>query len=268
MASHHHISKLFGSLLILFASLAAPSLADPPYKNCSQNGNYAINGTFHSNLVSLLSNMSLNASASKFHSASFGNGMGRVYAQYLCLNYVTNETCGNCVAGASQDVIRLCPNDTEAVVWEEVCQLRYSSQDFFGSLDVTGNQCYDNKMNISHPERFKIIVNDTLKNLTRVAAPSLLKYATGEVNFKDSSSKTLFGLVQCGRDLSSENCITCLRAAIEDVLANASFSVGARILSRSCYLRYELYAFYKGATEPKYDQSESSGEEPFYVSIL
>lgn len=112
-------------------------------------------------------------------------------------------------------------------------------------------------------------MNGTLQNLTRVAAPCPDKYATGEVNFEDSSSKTPLGFVQCRRDVSAENCITSLQAGIKDVLANSSFSVRARLLSRSCYLRYRLYAFYGvEAAGAIYDPTESSGEQPFGVSIL
>ncbi|PKI51588.1 hypothetical protein CRG98_028012 [Punica granatum] len=242
---HESLLKLMHSLLFCFlivlASIAAPSLADPPYELCSLDGNYAINGTFEKNLISLLSYMSSNSSASRFYSTSFGDGTDRVYAQYMCLNYVTNGTCGDCIRLASQHIRSLCPNDTEAIVWEESCQLRYSSRDFFGRLDISGNKWLDNAKNISQPVRFRMIVNNTLQNLTRVAASGPDKYVTGKVNFKDTSKNTLYGLVQCGRDLSAGDCRTCLEAAISDVLKNVYFSVGARLLSRSCYLRCSIF---------------------------
>ncbi|XP_031390396.1 cysteine-rich receptor-like protein kinase 10 [Punica granatum] len=269
---HESLLKLMHSLLFCFlivlASIAAPSLADPPYELCSLDGNYAINGTFEKNLISLLSYMSSNSSASRFYSTSFGDGTDRVYAQYMCLNYVTNGTCGDCIRLASQHIRSLCPNDTEAIVWEESCQLRYSSRDFFGRLDISGNKWLDNAKNISQPVRFRMIVNNTLQNLTRVAASGPDKYVTGKVNFKDTSKNTLYGLVQCGRDLSAGDCRTCLEAAISDVLKNVYFSVGARLLSRSCYLRYELYAFYEGATEPASNQAAASGRGNKVVLIL
>ncbi|KAK2631103.1 hypothetical protein EUGRSUZ_L03398, partial [Eucalyptus grandis] len=192
---------------------------------------------------------------------SYGNNTYRVYGQYMCLNYVSNQDCRKCIDLASQDILRLCPNDTEAIVWEEFCQLRYSGQDFIGHLNITGNIWKDNVMNVSQPDQFKLVVNTSLQNLTKVAAfdPLSDMYATGAVEFKDASASMLYALVQCGRDISGRDCNICLQQAIKDVLANCSFSVGARILSRSCYLRYEQYAFYEGKTAPEPNQTTQGG---------
>ncbi|CAL5410902.1 unnamed protein product [Camellia sinensis] len=119
----------------------------------------------------------------------------------------------------------------KAVVWEENCQLRYANESFFGHLDVTGNIWKDNKQNVSGDElgRFSSVVNDTLHNLSRLAA------------FNPS-----YGIAQ--QTLSPDDCNTCLEIAIANTSNCCSESRGARLLSPSCYLRYEFYAFYKGAT--------------------
>ncbi|KAM3701571.1 hypothetical protein ACJW31_05G183900 [Castanea mollissima] len=181
------------------------------------------------NLNDILYSLSSKASITKFYNTSTGNDTNRVYGLYMCLDYVTSESCGECITEASQDILKLCPSTTEAIVWEETCQLRYSNKSFFGILDT----------NISQPEEFKSIVNVTLSKLANQAAFKLLAnmYATGEAAFR---GKTIYALVQCTRDLSS---------ATIDIL---SYSVGARLLSRSCFLRYELYPFYG-------DTSNSSG---------
>ncbi|KAF5742199.1 hypothetical protein HS088_TW09G00242 [Tripterygium wilfordii] len=70
--------------------------------------------------------------------------------------------CLNCITMASQDILQLRPYDTEAVVWEEVCHLRYSNQNFIGHLDVTGNIGKDNFNNISQPKQFDSLVNVTV----------------------------------------------------------------------------------------------------------
>ncbi|KAJ0017739.1 hypothetical protein Pint_10860 [Pistacia integerrima] len=162
---------------------------------------------------------------------------------------------------ASQDGERLCPNKTEAVVWEEVCQLRYSNENFFGRLDVRGNIPKFNVKNVSEPERYKSVVKKILSNLIKAAAfdPSTEMYATGNVSFTDTD--TLHALVQCTRDLSAHDCNTCLETAIADISSCCYFSRGARLLSRSCYLRYELYAFYEGVTEPAAtDENRATGK--------
>ncbi|XP_039168299.1 cysteine-rich receptor-like protein kinase 10 isoform X2 [Eucalyptus grandis] len=263
MAHYQSVSLIIPFLLayLILHSLVYLSHADPPYQLCSEPGYYAVNSTFQNNFYNLVANLSSNASLSKFYSTSYGNNTYRVYGQYMCLNYVSNQDCRKCIDLASQDILRLCPNDTEAIVWEEFCQLRYSGQDFIGHLNITGNIWKDNVMNVLQPDRFKLVVNTTLQNLTKVAAFDPLSHmnATGAVEFKDASASMLYALVQCGRDISGSDCNICLQQAIKDVLANCSFSVGARILSRSCYLRYEQYAFYEGKTAPEPNQTTQGG---------
>jgi site-specific DNA-adenine methylase len=232
-------------LYVFLALLCNLAYADPPYYICSNNSNYAGNMTlFQSNLQDVLLSLSSNSSVSKFYNTSKGNDPDRVYSLYMCLDYVTYDTCQTCITTAIQDIKNRYPNTTEAVVWEESCQLRFSNKNFFGQLNVTGNVLdLDNKQNISEPEQFKSVVKETLNNLTKRAAFNLSAnmYATGEVPFQD---KTIYALVQCTRDLSADGCNSCLQRAITDVLTCCYFSVGARLPSRSCFLRYELYNFY------------------------
>ena len=94
-------------------------------------------------------------------------------------------------------------------------------------------------------------MNDTLQNLIKQATfnSSTDMYATKLVVFTDID--TLYALVQCTPDLSPDNCSICLKTATTKILAVYYFSQGARLLSCSCYLRYEFYPFYEGAIEPQ-----------------
>ncbi|XP_050909223.1 cysteine-rich receptor-like protein kinase 10 [Lathyrus oleraceus] len=82
-------------------------------------------------------------------------------------------------------------------------------------------------------------------------------YATGKVAFKD---KTVYALVQCTRDLSANDCSKCLQSAIGDIPGCCYASIGARVWSRSCYLRYEFYPFYLGETESTSSSTNQGGK--------
>ncbi|XP_037496541.1 cysteine-rich receptor-like protein kinase 10 [Jatropha curcas] len=252
MGQSHKVAETFQLVLLYFgfANFLVFTNADPPYPLCSNITNRASNALFQNNLNELMLSLPSNASVSKLYSSSIGNESDQVYSQYMCLNYVSDETCSKCISAATEDIAQLCTNDTEAIVWEEECQLRYSNQSFLGHLDVSGNLALDNKKNVSNPEQFRSVVNETLRNLIKKAAfnSSVNMYATGKASFMDI--ETLYALVQCTTDLSSNDCNTCLLVALENVSSCFYFSRGARVLSRSCYLRYELYAFYEGKPEP------------------
>ncbi|KAK8575363.1 hypothetical protein V6N12_063038 [Hibiscus sabdariffa] len=225
------------------------ALADPPYPLCSNNtdNNDSFNSSFQNSLQNLLVSLTSNASVSKYYNLSYGNEADKVYGQFMCLDYVQAEDCHGCISVASQAIVNLCPNETEAVVWEEVCQLRYSNVNFLGQLNVQDNLGKDNVINMSDPVKFQAFVENKLRNLTEIAAfnTSANMYATGDEPY--TVDNTLYALVQCTLDLSPNECNQCLEAAIKDVSSQCYGSRGARLLSRSCYLRYELYAFYEGA---------------------
>ncbi|KAL6197580.1 hypothetical protein ACLB2K_033188 [Fragaria x ananassa] len=242
--------------------------ADPPYKLCSNSSFYSDNSTFAENLNTLLNSLPSNASVSKLYNTSFGNEPDKVFAIYMCLNYLDLSSCHGCINMAQQDIANICPNSKEAVVWEDDCQLRYSNQNFFGRLNVDDNIPLANTKNISAPENFETVVNKTLSELAKQAAfnQSLNMYATGEVAFQD---KIVYALVQCTTDLSGDECDLCLDRAIEDVLKAFYFSIGARLLSRSCYLRYELYAFYEGAKfESPIPNNKGGGRKIWWITTL
>eukprot|EP00257_Ricinus_communis_P025564 XP_025012978.1 uncharacterized protein LOC8267391 isoform X3 [Ricinus communis] len=233
-----------------FVARSATSSSNPKVSSVNQN-----------NLKNLLLSLPSNASGLKVFDSSIGNNTDKVYSQYMCLNYVTSDKCSSCIQTASEDIKQSCANSAEAIVWEEVCQLRYSNQSFLGHLDVSGNQFYDNEKNISNPDQFRSLVNQTVSGLIKKAAfnNSVNMYATGEAAF--TSTEKLYALVQCTTDLSSDDCSTCLQVALANLSSCCYFSRGARLLSRSCYLRYELYAFYKGENgDPASAQNQGTGK--------
>ncbi|MED6173938.1 hypothetical protein PIB30_064405 [Stylosanthes scabra] len=236
------VRKYVELLVILVWLVSQVCFADPPYEICSSHEN----GTaFHNNLNNLLQSLPSNASSSKFYNTSYGNATERVYGLYMCLNFISNKACQNCIATAAEDILKLCPQSHEAVLWEESCQIRYSNTIFFSKLNATGNIGKDNLQNVSEPHKFQSSVNQILSNLTATASANM--YATGEAPFGD---ETIYALVQCTRDLSATDCSKCLKSAIEEIPGCCYGSIGARVLSRSCYLRYEFYPFYLGATGP------------------
>nr|GLL24004.1 cysteine-rich receptor-like protein kinase 10 [Ipomoea trifida] len=221
----------------------------PHFGLCDVPGSFTQNSRLQSNIDASFLVLSSNASYHNFYNTSIGNGSDTVYSMFLCYNYTTPESCNQCIESAANDVQgEDCSYKNEAIVWEEDCQLRYSTQMFFGSLNSSGNFALNNKRNNSDPELFRSTVNQTLNSLTKLAAFNhSTMYATGTAPFE--SGDMIYALVQCTLDLSQHDCQKCLEIATAEILESFYFSRGARLLSRSCYLRYELYAFYNGDTE-------------------
>ncbi|KAJ6416419.1 hypothetical protein OIU84_002304 [Salix udensis] len=200
-------------LLLYFSIVNLLNLvyADPPYMFCSNTSLYAANSPFENNLQTLMSYLASNASVSKQYHADAGNDPDRVYAQYMCDNYITNENCRACIDAASRDIMQLCPNKRDATVWENLCQLRFSNKMFIGELDFSGNISLYNRKAMENSVQFVPVLNENFCNLSMKAAfdPVQNMYATGKLALPDLD--TIYALGQCTTDLSSHDCNTCLQ---------------------------------------------------------
>ncbi|XP_050369346.1 uncharacterized protein LOC126787519 [Argentina anserina] len=260
----------FMTILFDTASAARP-YDDVPYNICSvATDNSVGDSTFQANLVSLLNFLPLNASVSRFYNASIGDDPDRVYALYMCLDFLSNDTCHSCIVEAKTRIMDGCSMSKQAIVWLESCQLRYSNENFFGKLNVSNNILQVNRKNTSEPEKFRSVVRPKLSELTEEAAyndtfPKMS--ATGEVLF---GNETIYALVQCTTDLSEDDCYKCLQRATGQVLEVYFFSMGARLLSPSCYLRYEKYSFYAydDKKQASKNQVSKGGKNIWLITIL
>ncbi|XP_019171528.1 PREDICTED: cysteine-rich receptor-like protein kinase 10 isoform X1 [Ipomoea nil] len=260
--------KMLHYLSFLYFALPDSLYPQLPYRLCDVPGNFAENSTLQFNINTSFLALSSNASNHNFFNTSIGNGSDTVYSMFLCYSYTTPETCNQCIESAKSDVQGDdCSYKKEAIVWEEDCQLRYSTQMFLGSLNSSGNFALNNKKNNSNPELFRSTVNQTLNNLTNLAAFNRsTMYATGTAPFVGGD--TIYALVQCTLDLSHHDCQKCLEIATAEILESFYFSRGARLLSRSCYLRYELYAFYNGDKEGTNHNSKSGLSKKWTITVV
>lgn len=232
---------LFNLLLVFFSAFDSFVYAtDPPYPDC-HGENYIENSTFHKNLKILLHSLSSNASVTKFYKTSIGTGMDTVYGLFLCYNYVNNDTCTKCAEGATKDITNLCGKSKEALVWKDICQMRYSNQKFFGHLDVAGNVNQTNPLPFLEPERLQSTLKPILLNMSKLAAYSSDMIATEYASF--SGDEPIYAFGQCTKDLSPDDCSACLEAAISNFSSCCYYYRGARLYSHSCFLRYEFYNF-------------------------
>ncbi|KAH7569505.1 hypothetical protein JRO89_XS06G0175400 [Xanthoceras sorbifolium] len=238
-----------------------------PYNICSITNHYAADSPFQNNLKSLFKTLSSDASVTKFSNSSTGNDMERVYGLYMCLNYKSIDDCNRCIATTSDIIFKVCPNQKEAVMWQEFCMLRYSNENFFGQLDVSVNFAKANIENVSKVDfdKYRSVVNRTLSDLRKRAAsdPANNMYAIGKAPLTDKD--TLYALVQCTGDLSADDCNSCLQTATIDILSCCSILLGARLHSRSCFLRYELYEFTKDTNDssvPAENEVKGKGKQP------
>ncbi|CAA6668750.1 unnamed protein product [Spirodela intermedia] len=233
---------LLWSLILMMGSLFLGSAAgEPIYSLCNTNRNYTSNSTYQANLGRLISSLSSSAPATGFANDTAGEVPDRVYGLATCRGDVAASRCRDCLAGVARDAAAGCPGNKGATIFYELCHLRYSDQNFFGSS--TGSEYFQwNTVNVSDVPTFNRLLGGLLNNLTTRAASLEMRFATGMVDF--TVFQKIYALVQCTRDLAPETCDTCLRIEIGDIPGCCEARNGASVLGGSCYLRYDVVPFF------------------------
>ncbi|XP_073132961.1 cysteine-rich receptor-like protein kinase 15 [Henckelia pumila] len=215
---------------------------------CYPDNNYTKNSAYESNLNTLLSSLSPNVDSFGFYNASSGQNPDQVNALILCRADVRLDICRSCVTNVTSQLVQLCPNQKRAVLWDELCMLRYSNSPMYGIVDTIPRILGRNTNNFSDPERYSADLRQLLDELRKsaVSGGSLLKAAGNSRTAPDF--QVVYGLMQCTPDLSAADCDGCLVEANKNINGFPAGSSGVRLLLPSCNVRYELSSFYDGTT--------------------
>ncbi|CAI9780790.1 unnamed protein product [Fraxinus pennsylvanica] len=245
MSSWKCLAFIFLSLTNLFGSVKSQ------YNPCGQNGNYTSNSTYRANLNTLLSSFSSNIDSNGFYNASMGENSDRVNAIALCRGDVQLDTCRSCINNATRSIVQSCPYQKQANFWgpRDWCMLRYSNEYIFGTLATSPSFYRWNINNVTSQEEFYRDLRTLLDNLRGRAANggSLKKFASANTTGPDFL--TIYALVQCTPDLTSEDCSDCLTQATQYIPQCCNRSPGFGFFSPSCILQYETYSFYNDTSQ-------------------
>ncbi|KZV37155.1 hypothetical protein F511_15075 [Dorcoceras hygrometricum] len=232
-------ASIFFILTYLFSSATAQ------FYYCPDTGNYTSNSTYKSNLDALLPSLPQSIDDNGFKNATMGQAPETAYAQVLCRGDIELHTCRSCISNASIDIANWCPNHKQAVLWNELCMLRYSNESTSGILATVDQPVYVwSIQNVSSPDQFMEDLSTLLDNLRGQAADggSMRKVAAG--SRATANFQTVFSLLQCTPDLSPEDCSNCLAIAAASIPRFCDRRRGCRALHPSCNIRYEDTPFY------------------------
>ncbi|XP_020258503.1 cysteine-rich repeat secretory protein 38-like [Asparagus officinalis] len=181
------------------------------------------------------------APCSGFGLSSVGSGTNKVNALAQCRGDLNSTECSTCITTALARVQNYCPFKKNATIWHGKCFLRYSESDFFGEIDEEVKfKIWSIIQNETLPSEFSMQVVEMMSSLREtVRVPLFFASKVMEVVLPE---KKLYGLAQCNRDLSSEDCDDCLGILIA-ALPNATR--GASVENWTCNVRYELYPFFR-----------------------
>ncbi|MBA0627036.1 hypothetical protein Godav_004590 [Gossypium davidsonii] len=216
------------------------------YYFCSNATTLTGNIVYAANVDQLFSYLSTNATEHDgFFNTTAGQEPNMVYGLFLCRGDARPEICRDCINLAAADVVKLCPNQSWAIIWYNKCMLRYSNRSIFSSMAERPNVSLSYRVGAMEPYRFNRLVATVMKDIaTRApnATSRTKKFATKEATF--NAFQTLYSLAQCTPDISSEDCYRCLQDAIADLQFHLGGKQSGFAMYPSCTAQYQTSPFY------------------------
>lgn len=238
------------SLTFIFIVFIIPNIigfvtsqVGPAHCYLDNGNNYTSNSAYESNLNALLSSLSSNVDSFGFYNASIGKNPDQVNAIVLCRADAQLDACRSCVTNATSELVRLCPNQKQAVLWNDLCMVRYSNTPTYGILDTQPVIIVRSTSNFSDPDKYSGDLRQLLDQLRKsaVSGGSLLKVGGDSKTAPDF--QVVYGLMQCTPDLSAEDCDGCLVEAGKTINGFAGSSM-MKLFLPSCNIWYGLFRFY------------------------
>lgn len=206
------------------------------------------NRAYDVNRRALLSSLPSNVTANNsFYMASMGQDQNRAYGLGMCIPGSDRQNCSNCIADASYGLINMCPNQTEGVAWaalETFCMVRYSNRSFFGSLEI---EPVIQSVDKDPIRQVNLIVFDNawvslMRHVIAEATSNTMFYGADRQQL--GTSRSIYGFVQCSKDISASDCDQCLRQNVDDYRSCCSGKLSGIIERPSCFMRWDLDPFF------------------------
>ncbi|KAL3345497.1 hypothetical protein AABB24_024458 [Solanum stoloniferum] len=238
------IILIFQFYYLFYLTIAQPNFTfqSPCEGNVTE---YPPNGTYHTNLNTLLSSLSRNIDSDGFYNATVGQDQDRVSAIGQCRADVELQTCRSCINNATRLILEKCPSKKSAFGIYDMCLIRYSNESFIGTMSTDPRFIYYFLGNFSDPQLFfNQYLTPVLTSLrTQTSAGGKRKFAANVFSAPDF--QTIHALVQCTADLSAQGCYNCLSAVYSSLPDCECYAKrGNYHLMPSCIVRYEPYSFF------------------------
>ncbi|KAI9123701.1 hypothetical protein K1719_005001 [Acacia pycnantha] len=237
--------------------------------------NYTTNDSYLNNLGNLFEDLSKSSNITNnngFYSTMVGNKSNTVYGLFMCRGDVSFQLCNECVNEGIEQLKHYCSFSKEAIIWYDMCMVRYSNSSFFSTLDTQPIYTkHGADMLPDQKDGFNQQLADTLNDLvtaTLNSTPIGAKNFATHKEFSSSELRSLYTLAQCTPNLNSQDCQKCLNDAQQQISSCCLGTKGGTVMNPSCNMRFEFYRFYNNynmssiSVPPAYPPNKSGVSEP------
>ncbi|XP_027353745.1 cysteine-rich receptor-like protein kinase 10 [Abrus precatorius] len=235
--------------LLLFSTASAQS----PIYEYSFCYNTTNNTSYQDNVRKALSWVASDSGISKgYNQTVIGSNNSSsddtVYGFYSCRSDIVGYFCQFCLNSAAKEINQRCANNTvTAIIWYDLCIIRFSNQSFFGKLTLTPTWNTTGSKDIKDPTE-TTRAKDAMESLITKTIETNQTWTAGEFDWGGDNEKR-YGMVQCSRDLTSAYCRECLQFCLDIYPQCCGTKVGWGVVGPSCGMKFDEYEFYQGTND-------------------
>jgi len=131
------VSLSFMLLLFITASAQAPI-----YMNSFCDNSTLVSSSYKANVDTLFSWLTTDSYESDGYNYTSVNSNNHnnddaVYGLYSCRYDITGYFCKFCITTAANELSRRCSNSVGAIIWYDICIIRYTNQSFNGKVSLS-----------------------------------------------------------------------------------------------------------------------------------
>ncbi|XP_074267452.1 cysteine-rich repeat secretory protein 57-like [Silene latifolia] len=199
--------------------------------------NFVEGSIYETNLELLFTSLTTGSSSLRFYTSTAGDGSTEVYGLFQCRYDISLEVCNACVMNATQKITEVCPLFGEAIVWYDVCMLRYADRNIFSKSETSPGANRYVTDNVTNYAEFAPILEVEMNVVIVRASIAPERYASSKALF--TSTEYLYSFAQCTPDISTRQCKRCLEYAFSRMTRCCATSVFVLTFRPSCQLRYD-----------------------------
>ncbi|XP_062222968.1 cysteine-rich receptor-like protein kinase 34 isoform X2 [Phragmites australis] len=220
---------------------ASPSPSPAPAPTSGGGGT-----SFRANLLAILGALPHAAAPTGFASLSLGAGRDRAFVRGLCRGDSAPPQCLADLQVAVRNLSGSCSSSRRAAVWFDKAYATYADTNASTAAEKDFRAILYDVRTVADPGGYEQAYDALMSRLVaRAAGGSARMFATGETQYaSDDPNGTMYGLVQCMRDLRAADCDRCLQESVPQLPRCCSGHQGGVVLGYNCYLRIQIYTYY------------------------
>ncbi|KAL2226129.1 cysteine-rich repeat secretory protein 38 [Sesamum indicum] len=164
------------------------------------------------------------------------------------------KACTLCASAARNTILNLCPNSNAVSVWYDGCYVQISmmimnsshDHDHDAHMDVSNHSCSNRTKNQDPARSAPALEALLLKLRADVDLATHHGFSQGEIvydNINHSDSR-IYGIVECVRSLSPQECDFCVRKATEKLQFYCGGKNGGTAVYGPCLVHFDSNEFY------------------------